>query len=127
MLGIFDEQLPIYQSALSALGIESNKQAFLQYVKKTYSGRIRNKKLFLEGFEKEKESLITLEPFPQDVEVLSVKDHGECKANLWFTREELEGIRKVCVYCKAQLEEKDFCVVVRDNNGKKFEELCKKI
>lgn len=127
MLGLFEEQLPNYQSALSALGIESNKQAFLQYVKKTYSGRIRDKKLFLEGFEKEKESLITLEPFPQDVEVVCVKDHGECKANLWFTREELEGIKKVCVYCKAQLSEQDFCVVVRDNNGKKFEDLCKKI
>jgi len=127
MLGLFDEQLPIYQSALSALGIENNKQAFLQYVKKTYSGRIRDKKMFLEGFEKEKESLITLEPFPQNVEVLSVKDHGQCKANLWFTREELEGIKKICVYCKAQLTEQDFCVVVRDNNGKKFEELCKKI
>lgn len=127
MLGLFDEQLPNYQSALSAIGIQSNKQAFLQYVKKTYSGRIRDKKLFLEGFEKEKESLITLEPFPQDIEVLSVKDHGECKANLWFTREELEGIKKVCVYCKAQLTEQDFCVVVRDNNGKKFDELCNKI
>ncbi len=127
MLGLFDEQLPNYQTALSALGIESNKNAFLQYVKKTYSGHIGDKKLFLENFQKEKESLITLDPFPQDVEVLSVNDHGECKANLWFTREELEGIKKICVYCKVQLTEQDFCVVVRDNNSKKFDDLCKKI
>ena len=114
MLDLFDEQLHVYESALNLLKIECKKSAFIDYMKRTYTSKV-NKKMFFETFEN-KESVITLEPFPLGIDVFSVKDHGECKSKLWFSRDEIEGIGKKCVICRVQLLETDFCLISRSNN-----------
>lgn len=124
MLGLFNEQLQVYHLALNLLGIAPNKEAFLNYMRKNYSSSIKGNILF-ETFEPEQTSMITFEPFPDDVEVIEVKPHttelGDmCNPRLQFTHEEILKCNRKCLYCRTSLEHTDFFVVNRTNNNEKL-------
>jgi hypothetical protein len=127
MLGLFDEQLQAYHLALNLLGIAPNKEAFLNYMRRNYSLNIKGNILF-ETFEQEQTSIITFEPFPDDVEVIEVKPHttelGDiCNPKLQFTHEEILKCNRKCLYCRTSLEHSDFYVVNRTNNNEKLQNI----
>lgn len=108
MLGIFDEQLGNYRSAIEALGIEPTKDNFLQFIKTEYESKIDGTVEAAIIRAKDK-SVFTLEDFPAGEQVFIFKNHKnrsgqECRANTWYSKSEIDEYVNVsgCVWCRSR-------------------------
>jgi energy-coupling factor transporter ATP-binding protein EcfA2 len=100
MLGIFNEQLNNYAQALSSLNIQPTQEAFIAWVRQTYSPCI-------EGLV----STVTVQPNPTSIfslsefenlnEVYVLKNHGNCRTRTHYELSEIQSyvLTSGCVWC----------------------------
>ena len=116
MLGLFEEQKPYYAKVLEQMDIEPNPNAFLVWYKNNYADSIEGSIQLLKTSPAEK-SIFTLDEFEPDDEVFSIKEHGQCNTNTWYSKVEIETyiMEGGCVWCKYKPLSTDLCPVIRDN------------
>jgi hypothetical protein len=125
MLGIFKEQLHNYKEAVRVVcpgaDNEEVKEAdFLAYIRKEYDSKVQGN-LVCQKYDELKSSIITLENFEPNSTVYVVKNHGECKAETWYSQVELDSYVKQhgCVWCKfIPTPEYIDTITLSDNNVK---------
>lgn len=127
MLDCFDEQIRIYHLGLNSLGVEPTRDSFLNYMRRTYSHLITGNTVMIK-FEPEKDSVITLRPFPSETEVLCVKSHLSpfgyvCNPKLWFSQDEIDKCGNKCMYCRTPLLQTDYSPIIRRNNIEKLHDI----
>lgn len=99
LLDIFEEQKFVYNTTLQLLSIESNRDAFLNYIKTTYSSYVEGTVNLFKN-EAIPNSIITLCPFVREDITYVLKDHGECKSKTIYTEDQLDYIKfNGCVWC----------------------------
>lgn len=116
MLGLFNEQLSTYESALSGLNIPASEAAFIEYLRKTYAHLTTGSIKCLHQ-KTVPNSVFTLEAFEPTDKVFYLKPHGQCRTNAHYSAEEKDSyvMHKGCVWCKYIPSESDFLEVVNDS------------
>jgi hypothetical protein len=116
MLGLFDEQLNMYKTALLLNNIHSEKD-FLKFMKDTYSNKIKGNVIFYKT-DDIPISIFTLDIFDtnENEYIYVLKNHNECKTNTHYSKTEITEyvMKNGCVWCKYIPEEKDF-IKVKNN------------
>ena len=124
MLGIFNEQLNVYEESIKGLQIESNETEFLNWVRNTFQSVV-NGNIQIVKAEPVPTSLFTLSEFEADDEVYVLKDHGNCKTRTPYSKDEIDDyVMKPgngCCWCHFQPNMNDFERVTFDNPIEKIE------
>jgi len=119
MLGIFQEQLETYRSALTLLNIELTEEAFLKYICDNYRKYVDGNLVFI-TLTPRKNSIFTLGEFPEGEPIYEINDHGECKTKSWFSQSEMYRFlteRMRCPWCRyASLNRDSFSPVTTPTN-----------
>lgn len=130
MLGIYKEQLHVYETAVSAIlnGV-TTEEAFLNYIRTEYESKVVGN-VILQKYSQPKWSVITLDAFNPADNIFMVKDHNQCKAQTWYSENEMNSYVKIhgCVWChfvptdahieKITLEVPDILLADAMKNGK---------
>lgn len=106
MLGIFDEQLGNYKSAIETFGIEATQNNFLQFIKTEYVSKIQGH-VETANINPNNKSIFTLDNFSTDEQVFIFKNHHNsigqnCCANTWYSQNEIDEYINIngCVWCR---------------------------
>jgi len=111
---LFIGQLAVYQETLQNEGIEGKVSALLDYIRKKYSSNVTGNIHFL-TYEKKK-SVITLDDFPEELEVFESLSHinergNNCNTRTHYSSEERIELGNKCVWCNKTLLEMEFKLV----------------
>lgn len=115
MLGLFNEQLSYYESALKGLSIDLTETALLNWFHNQYGKFVEGELVFLE-VNPEKNSFITCEPFEKDEEVYQLEDHGNCTTKCWMSSSEMDLFFTSftrCPICRMSITRQQFILVNR--------------
>lgn len=111
MLGLFNEQLNVYEESIKGLQIESTQMEFLKWVRNTFNNVV-NGNIQIVKADPIPTSLFTLSEFEKDDEVYVLKDHGNCKTRTPYSKDEIEDyVMKPgngCCWCHFQPTMNDF-------------------
>lgn len=100
MLGLFEEQKNIYNTALLAKGI-NNQDEFLTWLCTNYKDVVQGQ-LNVCTLNPQPTSVFTLDNFGLEDEVYILKSHGQCNTNTYYSRSEIESwvLTSGCVWCQ---------------------------
>lgn len=100
MLGLFEEQRNIFNTALIAKGIEDEK-TFLTFIRENYKDKV-NGDIILDKIDGQPTSVFTLDYYNVDDEVYMLKRHGFCDTKTYYSKEEIDAYVKIsgCVWCR---------------------------
>jgi hypothetical protein len=117
MLGLFEEQKNMYQTALLAKGI-TDESEFLSYIRETYKDEILGN-ITLYTIEEQPTSVFTLDNFDLDDEVYILKKHGECNTKTCYSKHEIESYINTsgCVWCRYIPTSDDFDITHINNTN----------
>ncbi len=111
MLGLFNEQLSVYEEALKGLHIEPTETEFLKWARLTFQDVINGNPEIIRA-NTVPTSIFTLSEFEPEDEVYFLKDHGNCKTKTYYSKEEIDDYvtqpNKGCVWCHFQPTMNDF-------------------
>ena len=128
MLGIFKEQLYNYESALKVLlrDDEITEENFLSYIKIKYNSIIKGN-VILQKYDQPKISVISLDHFNPSDTIFMFKNHGDCKAETWYSEMEFNSYVKThgCVWCRFIPTDEYIESIVLEDNEKKLEDVMK--
>jgi adenylate kinase family enzyme len=113
MLGIFNEQLNYYNTALEQIGVlEGNEQEFHKYLAKEYGSKVEGKVEFV-TLDKLPNSVFTLEEFEPTDSVFFLKPHNGCSTNTHYSKQEIDDyvMNHGCVWCHYIPTQADFVKV----------------
>lgn len=122
MLGLFDEQLNTYSTALSALNVNT-KEDFLTWIQEKYSDKVQGTINLYTCFPKPT-SVFTLEEFEPTDSVYVMTKHGTCDTKTHYSKTEIENFvsNSGCVWCRYKPVWDDF-VQVSNNSKNQIEEI----
>jgi hypothetical protein len=111
MLGIFNEQLNYYNTALEMIGV-TNEDEFLAYCKQKYADRVHGNVNFLK-LDQLPTSLFTLDSFNPKEKVFILKPHNGCATNTHYSEEEVDSyvLNNGCIWCHHVPSRSDFVQV----------------
>jgi hypothetical protein len=100
MLGLFEEQKNMYQTALIAKDINDEKE-FLTFIRETYKDKI-NGNIIMHTFNEQPTSVFTLDYFSPTEQVYVLKRHGSCDTKTCYSKSEIDNYVKTsgCVWCR---------------------------
>lgn len=111
MLGLFNEQLMVYEEALKGLHIEPTEKEFLNWIRIKFCDIIHGNPQVVRA-NTVPTSIFTLSEFEPEDDVYFLKDHGTCKTKTHYSKEEIEDYitqpNKGCVWCHYQPTMNDF-------------------
>jgi len=124
MLGLFDQQLFHYEGALRALNLVSPEQQitrdiFLKFIFDEYSKYVEGKYVLGDiKVKKMKNSIFTLEPFPEDAEIFELMPHNGCSTCSWASMDEICQwfLPRGCPFCKVELELSNFKKITNNDH-----------
>jgi len=90
MLGLFNEQLNVYEESIKALQIEPTEKEFNKWIKLTFKDVV-NGNIQIINAEPIPKSIFTLSEFESDDEVYVLKDHGLCKTRTPYSKDEIDN------------------------------------
>ena len=107
MLGIFNEQLHVYQEALKLVCPDGpTEQNFMKYIREEYSSKV-NGTVILQKYSPMKSSVISLDAFQPTDRIVLFKNHlsssGQaCTTETWYSENEMDNYIKQhgCVWCR---------------------------
>ena len=124
MLGIFNEQLNVYEESIKGLQIEPTENEFLKWVKSTFQ-TVVNGNIQIVNADSVPTSLFSLSEFEAEDEVYILKDHGNCKTRTHYSRNEIDDyVMKPgngCCWCRFQPSMSDFERIIFENPIEKIE------
>jgi len=108
MLGLFEEQKNMYQTALSAKGINSESE-FLAYIRDTYKDSVLGN-VNLYSIKEQPTSIFTLDNFESTDQVYILKKHGSCDTKTCYSKYEIDNYINTsgCVWCRYIPSQTDF-------------------
>lgn len=108
MLGLFEEQRNLYNTALAAKGI-STANEFLAYVRNAYKDKLQGK-LALYITQEQPTSVFTLDHFEPTDEVFMLEKHGNCATKTCYSKHEIDIYVRIsgCVWCQYKPTWADF-------------------
>jgi len=111
MLGIFNEQLNVYEESIKGLHIEPTEKEFLKFVKTTFQTVVNGNIQIVDALAVPT-SLFTLMEYGPEDEVYVLKPHGNCKTVTHYSLDEIEGYVMTpgngCCWCHYQPTMNDF-------------------
>lgn len=112
VLGLFNEQLSIYNNALKAENIDLTEEAFLNYLKDNYLSQLTENYKTISLRENQK-SYFTLDNFPSNESCYILDDHGpenqRCKTQSIFSASEIDYvIQRGCIWCRRSVNRELF-------------------
>ena len=129
MLGIFNDQLHVYQEALKMVcPDEPTEQNFLKYIREEYSSKV-NGTIILQKYSPMKTSVISLDAFEPTDRIVLFKNHisssGQaCTTETWYSENEMENYVKShgCVWCRHQPLPSEIELITIENPSVKLTE-----
>lgn len=108
MLGLFEEQRNMYDTALMAKGIVTEKD-FLAYARDTYKDKVQGKIALYTTLD-EPISVFTMDNFEPTDDVYILEKHGNCSTKTCYSKQEIElyVLQAGCVWCKYKPSWADF-------------------
>lgn len=100
MLGLFESQKNMYQTALVAKGI-TDESEFQSYIRETYKDTVLGQSV-LYTIKEQPTSVFTLDYFEPTDEVYILKSHGLCNTQTCYSKHEIESYvySSGCVWCR---------------------------
>jgi len=115
MLGIFNEQLPVYNQVIDALGIDQNVDTFLNYMKTNFSSKVIGNVQCV-TISPKPTSVFTLEPFNDGDSIFMLNDHGQCTTKTCYSLSEKDYVKgRGCVWCRYRPIDSDFCPIISED------------
>lgn len=114
MLGLFEEQKNMYQTALSAKEINTESE-FLAYIRDTYKDSVLGN-IHLYSIKEQPTSIFTLDNFEPTDQVYILKKHGSCDTKTCYSKYEIDNYINTsgCVWCRYIPTEPDFELIQLD-------------
>lgn len=129
MVGIFEENLPHYESILRLLNIVEigqpiTRDIFLKYIFDEYRMLVEGK--YVLGHVKitqPKISIFTMDPFPDGTNIYELQPHGPCSTLTCCSMDEIQSwfLSHGCPFCRSPLNLDDFKQIEVRNNLKDLE------
>jgi len=100
MLGLFESQKNMYQTALSAKGV-GNESEFLVYIRDSYKDSVQGN-VSLYSIKEQPTSIFTLDWFEPTDQVYILKKHGSCDTKTCYSKHEIDNYINTsgCVWCR---------------------------
>ena len=100
MLGLFESQKNMYQTALIAKGI-TDESEFQNYIRDTYKEKVLGQ-VILYTVKEQPTSVFTLDFFEPTDEIYILKKHGQCDTKTCYSKHEIDSYiyTSGCVWCR---------------------------